>query len=605
MARRKTRHQSTDKLSARQYAKALIAVGVTTYRAAPAASIVQLIGSAVTAVLPLVITYFAAKTTTALADAYAGKAGSGEQAIEFVIITALLGVLLTAWNSIEQYISQAMRYRVEAAMTDRMYEHFFRLDFWRYDDKDTVDLYEKARKFAQFFPYIFDRISSVITSVFSLTAGVIALVIVSWWLGIFALVALIPGLIIQFRLSRLQSQHWNNTIETRRRFSMIEWNLFEVKHMAELRLYGVVRRLLDLRKELRDTDEKTRIDFERRFVWKRLGADVIEAVAEVVALVWTALQIIAHTQPIGQFLYVQQIMSRVLGGAASLVSSINSIDEDIANLFDYQRFVELPEQKSGELRLQNAPQLIEVKDVSFSYPQLDKEVLRGITMTIKSGQHVAIVGENGAGKTTFMKILTGLYAPARGEMLLDGTPLRDFSIDSWHRHLAVLDQQFINYTFATAKENIVYGDVLREFDQTRFDKAVDTAEARGFIEKLPRGFDNYVNQWMEDADGYKGQDLSGGQWQRLALARNFYRDSPVIILDEPTSAIDALAEARIFEHLFKEYDKTIITVSHRLSTIKKADVIYMMKDGQVIEQGTYDKLIKQRGEFYAMFKSQL
>lgn len=605
MARRKTRHQSSDKLSARQYAKALIAVGVTTYRAAPAAATVQLIGSAVTAVLPLVITYFAAKTTTALADAYAGKEEAGEQAIEFVIVTALLGVLLTAWNSIEQYISQAMRYRVEAAMTDRMYAHFFRLDFWRYDDKDTVDLYEKARKFAQFFPYIFDRLSSVITSVFSLTAGVIALVVVSWWLGILALFALIPGIVIQFRLSRLQSQHWNDTIETRRRFNMIEWNLFEVKHMAELRLYGVVRRLLNLRKELRDADEKARIDFERRFVWKRLGADVIEAVAEVVALVWTALQIIAHTQPIGQFLYVQQIMSRVVGGAASLVSSINSIDEDIANLFDYQRFVELPEQISGDLHLQKAPQLIEVKDVSFSYPQSDKEVLRGITITIKSGQHVAIVGENGAGKTTFMKILTGLYAPARGDLVLDGTPLRDISIDSWHKQLAVLDQQFINYSFATAKENIVYGDVSREFDQLRFDKAVDNAEAREFIEKLPRGFDNYVNQWMEGENGHKGQDLSGGQWQRLALARNFYRDSPVIILDEPTSAIDALAEARIFEHLFKQYDKTIITVSHRLSTIKKADVIYMMKDGKVIEQGTYDKLIKQGGEFYAMFESQL
>jgi len=232
-------------------------------------------------------------------------------------------------------------------------------------------------------------------------------------------------------------------------------------------------------------------------------------------------------------------------------------------------------------------------------------VLRDVSLTIESGQHVAIVGENGAGKSTLIKLLTGLYAPTSGSVMVDDTSLSDISIDSWHDKLGVLQQDFISYGFASAKDNVYFGDTKRPFSAKRFESALDKAEAREFIEKLPKGIDSYVNPWMEDSDGNNGTELSGGQWQRLALARNFYRDSPIIILDEPTSAIDALAEARIFKHLFAEKDKTIITISHRLTTVQKADVVYMMKDGQVVETGTAAELIKQQGEFFTMFESQL
>jgi ATP-binding cassette subfamily B protein len=131
------------------------------------------------------------------------------------------------------------------------------------------------------------------------------------------------------------------------------------------------------------------------------------------------------------------------------------------------------------------------------------------------------------------------------------------------------------------------------------------AEARSFLEKLPQGLDNYLSNWMQDAKGNRGVDISGGQWQRIALARDFYRNSPIIILDEPTSAIDALAETRIFNHLFKQKHKTIISISHRLTTVKKSDVIFMLKDGELVEQGTHDELVALKGEYYTMFRAQL
>lgn len=597
-------HKPETKLTARQYLTAMARVGVTTYKAAPLAVITQIVGSVVTAVLPLITTYFAAATTTSLAAAYAGQSGAGNQAIIYVVVTAALGVLMTAWRSLENYLSQAMRYRVEASMTDRMYEHFLRLDFWRYDDKTTVDLYEKARKFGQFFPYIFERLSSIVTAIVSMLAGVIALGLVSWWLALIALVAILPGVVIQLRLSRQQTKHWNKNIEARRVVNWIEWGIMQPEKIAELRLYGLVRSLLDLRQKMRDKDEKARIDFERQYIWKRFGSDVLEAVAEVVALTWVTLQIIARQQPIGQFIYVQQVVSRAIGGASSLVSAIGAIDEDIANLFDYQTFMDLPQGAQKQFMLAGVPERISVANVSFRYPGAEQTVLQNVSFDILRGQHVAIVGENGAGKSTLVKLLTGLYQPTNGDIYLDEQSLARVDVASWHKLLGVLSQDFVKYDFADARRNVSYGDVSTAYSEERLERAIQTAEA-GFLYKLPKGLDNYIDQWMEDDEGNKGQDLSGGQWQRVALARNFYRNAPIIVLDEPTSAIDALAESRIFKHLFAMKDRTIITISHRLTTVEKADVVYMLQNGKLVERGSAAELIAKRGAFYQMFESQI
>lgn len=593
------------KLTRKQQIRAIARIAKLSFMAAPAAVIVKLIGSLINAALPLVVTYFAALTTTALADAYAGDETAGSRAMMYVIITASLGVILTGWSSLEQYVNELARYRINASVSDKMYRHFLSLDFWRYDDKDTVDVFDKSKQFANFFGYVFDSITRIVTDFITVVTALFALVFVSWWLGLIVIVAVIPSVLIQFALSRRQIDHWNSNIETRRALNMIEWDMFEPKHIAELRLYGMVKHLLRLRQSLRDKDEKQRIEFERTFILKRLGADVLEAAAEVIALLYTTFQIIGGLQPIGQFLYVQQVVSRALGGARSFVSSVSSIDEDLANLFDYQAFMELPEHNGGTHILARESHSIEVKNISFAYPNTDVNVLDGVSFTIQKGKHVAIVGENGAGKSTLIKLLTGLYQPTSGVITVGGQDLAEVDIASWHRCLAVLQQDYLSYGFATAKSNVYFGDVSATLDEKRFKDAVQRAEAATFLEKLPKGYDSYVINWMEHDDGTKGTSLSGGQWQRLALARNFYRDSPIIILDEPTSAIDALAESRIFKYLFQESDKTVITISHRLSTVEKADIIYVIKDGKVVESGAHHELVTLRGEYFTIFESQL
>jgi ATP-binding cassette subfamily B protein/ATP-binding cassette subfamily C protein len=592
-------------LGPKQYLRAAKEIAQLTWQTTPGTIVLQIAGAIITAVLPIVTTYFAALTTTALGEAFAGDPTAGGRAITFVIITAALGLLLTGWRSLEQYVQRLMRYALEAKVSDIMYERFLSLEFWRYDDKDTIDMYDRAQRFSLFYSQAFSTLSRMLSQVITLLASVIALLLVGWWLAVILVIAIVPGIYLQFSLSRAQVRHWNSTVDLRRAKGTIERQLFQPEHIAELRLYGMVRHLLNLRQSLRDADERERIVFERRFILKRLAADALELVAQVVSLIWVTLQIIAQQQPIGQFLYVQQIVQRALSAMNSFVTEVSSLDEQLANLFDYQEFMALDVRQGGDRVLAGPPERIEVNHVSFRYPSSDHDVLRDVSLTIERGRRVAIVGENGAGKSTLIKLISGLYAPTEGSITLDGVPLSEFSLDSWHKQLAVLQQDYLSYSFATARDNVAFGQVNRPFDQEVFDAALDKAEAREFIRKLPKGEDSYVSPWMAHQDGTNGVDLSGGQWQRMALARNFYRQAPIIILDEPTSAIDALAESRIFNHLFADQSQTLIIISHRLTTIERADVIYMLKDGRVVEHGTAKQLVARRGEFFTMFESQV
>lgn len=593
------------KLALRPYARAVGQVLKVSFKASPAAVVMKVLGSLISATLPLVTTYFAALTTTALAAGYAGDPDAGPRAVLYVVVTAALGLFWGAFSSVDRYIQQLMSFRVGAIVGDMMYERFLALDFWRYDDKETVDLYDRAKRFSDSYARVLDRIAAIFTQLVSVILAIGALLLVSWWIAVIVLVAIVPSVYLQFKLSREQIAHWNTQVDSRRQRRMIEQNLLRPQHIAEMRLYGIVGYLMDLRSRLRDADERRRLDFQKRYIPKQLVADSLQYGAEVVSLIWVVGQIIARAQPVGQFLYVQQIVSRALSTANNLVSSLSSIDEDLANLKDYELFMALPVPGGKEKPLAVSPSTVELKDIRFSYTGSDVEVIKGISMTIKAGQHIAIVGENGAGKSTLIRILAGLYRPDSGQVLLDGVDLAGIDVTSWHRHLAVLSQEFLKYEFATAAENIYLGDVDAPRDDARVRRAASDAEAMEFINKLPNGLENHVSNWMEDPRGRKGSGLSGGQWQRLAMARNFYRDASFMVMDEPTSAIDALAEHRIFTRLFADRSSTIIAISHRLATIEKADIVYMLEDGRIAEQGTHKELVALRGRYFRMFESQL
>jgi len=408
-------------LSFSEQLRAVAAVAALSFRIAPTAVLFKLIGSVINALLPIATTYYAAKTTTALAAAYSGSTNAKHEVFIYILITAGLGLTMTAWSSLDSYVQSKMRYIVETRISNRMLEHFLSLDFWRYDDKDTIDLYDRALKFSQFYAWVFDRLASIISDVIAVMSAVGALLFVNKAIAVFIFLALVPGVYVQFRLSRAQIRQWNENIENRRMLSMLEWLLTQPRYISELRLYGIVQYLLRRRTDLRDADELQRIEIERKTVPLTLFSDMLTAVAELGALIWITLQIIARKQPLGQFIFVQQVVSRAINSASGLVATISNIDEDIANLFDYQTFMQLPIRKHGGTSLQSAPAQISFNNVSFHYPIPDaKTMLQGISFTIQRNQRVAIVGENGAGKSTLIKLLTGLYTPTTGAVVLDG-----------------------------------------------------------------------------------------------------------------------------------------------------------------------------------------
>ncbi|HEX4662406.1 MAG TPA: ABC transporter ATP-binding protein, partial [Candidatus Saccharimonadales bacterium] len=217
--------------------------------------------------------------------------------------------------------------------------------------------------------------------------------------------------------------------------------------------------------------------------------------------------------------------------------------------------------------------------------------------------HVALVGENGAGKSTLIKLLLGMYVPSSGTVRINGQNLNTYDVNSWHKQLAVLLQEFIHYSYTTIGENIWHGDVRQKYDPETLKAALAQGEATEIVDALPHKLETQASNWFDETEGI---ELSGGQWQRIALSRNFFRQAPIIILDEPTSAIDALAEAKIFRKLFaRDNKKTVITISHRRSTVEKADIIYVLKDGRIAESGTHKELVAKNGEYCRMFADQL
>ena len=274
-------------------------------------------------------------------------------------------------------------------------------------------------------------------------------------------------------------------------------------------------------------------------------------------------------------------------------------------LFD---FLDLdPTSVAGSLTVTSTPSVvprpighgIEFQDVTFRYPGTESDVLQDLSFHIPSGSSVALVGENGAGKTTLVKLLTRLYDPVRGRILVDGVDLRDLDPDAWRREIGVLFQDYVRYDL-TARENIGFGQVEHLQSPGHVERATHLGGARSVIDSLPDAYDTVLGRTFDD-----GVDLSGGQWQRIALSRGYMRDAQILVLDEPTSALDALAEYEVYSQ-FAELTrgKTTILISHRFSTVRMTESIIVLERGRLVEAGTHGELLDLDGHYARMYNTQ-
>jgi len=290
------------------------------------------------------------------------------------------------------------------------------------------------------------------------------------------------------------------------------------------------------------------------------------------------------------------------GQVQTLLRGTQSIFEAGLFLHDVDQFMALGAVARDEEAGAPAPdgfEEITVEDVRFAYPGSSAEALRGVDLRIRRGQVVALVGENGSGKTTLAKILAGLYDPTDGAVRWDGRDTREYSRVSVRDRVAVIFQDFVRYAF-TARENIAFGRYSDEPDDERVAEAAARSGAAGFLSALPRGYDTVLSRIFKG-----GRDLSGGQWQRVAIARAFYRDAELMILDEPTAALDPRAESRLYESLRAVLaGRTAVFISHRFSSVRSADVIYVLDEGRVVESGSHAELMAREGMYAELFRLQ-
>lgn len=313
--------------------------------------------------------------------------------------------------------------------------------------------------------------------------------------------------------------------------------------------------------------------------------------------------LLAQTITIGSITFAQNMISRFSSGIVSLLSVVNEMLETANRLTDVRNFFEMkPAIKSGDVimeKLKVGP-TIKFENVDFAYPGSDKVIIKNLDLEIKSGERIAIVGENGAGKTTLTKMLTRIYDPTSGTVTINGKDLKTLNLNSWYQNLGILEQEFNHYGNLSAKENIAIGDLTKPLDEELVRQAARMADADGFIQEYPQGYEQILSESFTG-----GIRPSTGQKQKLAIARFFYRNSPLIIFDEPTAAIDAVSEYNIFNQIYNFFEgKTVIIISHRFSTVRNADRILVMDHGEIVEQGNHEALMAMGGKYAEAFKLQ-
>lgn len=538
----------------------------------------------------------------------AAMAAGNDAVLHKLILVATIEIAYVIADSLwTKYVSYWLYYLFTKAKIDLaqgLFQHYYSLKYSDYERKDVADTFARAQEFVGDSTYLVNQASNILMNIVRIAGSVAVVSNVSWWITLLTIVCTVPGIILSYKMSRMRVRYWDENADSRRYAHSIQSLMADVENVTETKLYRLDKLLINKGIELTNKQAKESLTMQRQMLPASFGASLLERGVPIGAIIWTAIQIINRRQPIGNLALVSNSVNSLQQAAASLGRESNSL-ENLAKLKEYVKFMELPaDTRPRPIRISRQPKLLQLKDIDFKYPNAEVNSLSDISLDIHAGDHIAIVGANGAGKTTLTKIICGLYEPSNGEVAADGKPLEDINQDDWFNQIAMLTQQFTKYTFATVKENVIYGNIHRKFDQRIYDRALQNSEATDFVSDLPFGEDTYMDSWTKGKNA-TGIRISGGQWQRLALARSFYRNAPIIILDEPTSAIDAAAEARIFQHLFEDKTKTIIVISHRLSTIKKADKIYMLSHGRIVQSGTYDEMMVKGGRFYNMFKSQM
>ena len=493
-------------------------------------------------------------------------------------------------------------------VTDHMYsvlqEKSVEVDLEYYENARYQDTLHLAQQEAPYRP------TAILNALLQMGQNAISLLTMAallWWMhwGVIPILVLtaIPYFIVKLKQSN-QLYAWERERAPLDRKAWYAHMLLTQAGVAkEVRLFDLGNRLRQWFADARLILRRERIALERRWVLSGFVAQIIGIAGVFGVCSLLVVRTIDGLLTIGDLVICLQAVQRASGYLEGLGQSVSSLYESNLFLATLDEFLGL----QSRLRTSAAPKafprpIVEglvFEHVSFQYPHEERVAIRDFTFSIKPGEHVAFVGANGAGKTTLVKLLCRLYDPSGGRITIDGTDLRDYPIADVRGSVSGVFQDFVKFQLS-AKDNIALGVRASGVDPFAIVQAAKQAGIHEVIERLPKGYESLLGKLF---DG--GHELSIGEWQKVALARSILRDSQILILDEPTSAMDAKAEAELFERFHElAQGRTAIFISHRLSTVKMADRIFVVDQGQIVEQGTHDELMAQQGLYTSLFLTQ-
>lgn len=426
-----------------------------------------------------------------------------------------------------------------------------------------------------------------------------------WWTAIIMLIVSVPSAIINFSYRRKNFLYMRHRSKDRRQMNYYSELMVNKDMVKEIRMFDLSDEFIDRYEDVFAKYYKgIRRLIVRENVW-HLVTSLVSAVVNCVFFAIIAAKVFSGELQIGDYSLYTGALTSIATNVATLIAISSSVYEGtlfIDNLISFMKekpsiVPSIPEPATVE---RGVPHTIEFRHVSFAYPGSDKRVLDDVSLTIRPGETLVLVGLNGAGKTTLLKLLTRLYDPTEGVILLDGRDIREYDVQSLYKTFGIIFQDFGKYAVSVS-ENIAFGDISAPADLDRIKFSAKQANVSDYIEKLPRGYDTPLMKYFE----ITGTELSIGQWQKLSIARAFYSDSDIIILDEPTASLDALAEQEIFNQFDAlRKDKTTIFVSHRLSSATIASKIVVLEHGKVIEEGDHKELMAAGGRYAELFSVQ-
>ncbi len=555
--------------------------------------------------LPLLTIYLIKRVVDAVtAGLAAGGPSVAANVLLWVALAGAASILAAGCRSAASLVREAQVEAVTDHVADDLHARSVEVDLGYYEDPRFYDKLHRAQQEAPYRPArIVEGLLRLCQSALTLAAMIGLLVHFRWWVAAVLLLVSLPGIVLRVKHSD-RLFHWRRRrTEVERKAWYYHWLLTDGGAAKELRLFDLSGLFRERYRSIRDCLRQERLSLGFRRSLSDLAAQLLGTAAVFGSFAVIALAAVDGTISLGDLVMYLAAIQRGLGALQDTLGSMAGLYEDNLFLSNYFEFMALQPTVTDPGRPVPVPRPLSrgivFEDVSFRYHAEPRPVLDGLSFQIHPGEVVALVGANGSGKTTLVKLLCRLYDPAAGRILLDGIDLRKFRVSDLRQAVSVVFQDYVQYSL-TARENIWLGAAQLDPADSRIAAAAVQAGADSLIGRLPDGYDTVLGHWFE-----QGHELSVGEWQKLALARAFLRNTPIIVLDEPTSALDAVAESRVFE-AFRTLasGRTAILISHRFSTVRLADRIFVLEGGRLIESGSHAELMSAGGTYAAMYTAQ-